>query len=103
MKHKAVKMTPINPHAKKDVGDAINDRKNALDANCLESLSPSQPPLSFTNIISSLEAALNKNNYDLLDLRKEKVYEVSIEGKGKPGGKNITWSNTLASKVRLML
>ena len=52
----------------KDVDDAVNDRKNALDANCLQNLLPSQPPLSSTNIISSLEAALNENNYDLLDL-----------------------------------
>ena len=58
---------------KKDVGDAVNDRDNALDANCLQSLSPSQPPSFSTNIISSLEVALNENNYDLLDLNpKEK-------------------------------
>ena len=79
-----------------DVGDAVNDRENALDANCLQSLSPSQPPLSSTNIISSLEAALNKKNYDLLDLnpKEKKVYEASIEDKRKTGGKNIKWSNT---------
>ena len=76
---------PINPHVKKDVGDAVNDRENALDANYLQSLLPSQPPSSSTNIISSLEAALNENNCDLLDLNpnEKKVYEASIEGKEK--------------------
>ena len=58
---------------KKDIGDTADDRENALDANCLQSLSPSQPPSSSTNIISSLEHALNENNYDLLNLNlKEK-------------------------------
>ena len=40
---------------KKDVGDVVNDRENALDANCLQSSSPSQPPSSSINIISSLK------------------------------------------------
>ena len=81
---------------KKDIGDAVNDRENALDANFLQSILPSQPPSSSTNIISSLEAALNENNYDLLDLnpKEKKVNRASIEGKGKTGGKNIKWSNT---------
>ena len=76
---------------KKDVGDAVNDRENVLDANFLQSSSPSQPPSSSTNIITSLEAALNENNYDLLDLnsKEKKVYEASTAAKGKTGGKNI--------------
>ena len=84
---------------KKDVGDAVNDRENALDANFLQSLSPSQPPSSSINIITSLEAALNENNYDLLDLnpKEKQVYEASTAGKGKTGGKNIKWSNTLST------
>ena len=45
---------------KKDVGNAIDDRENALDADCLQSFLPSQPPSSFANIISSFEAALMK-------------------------------------------
>ena len=78
MKHKAVKMTPINFHGK-DVGDAVNDGENVLDANCLQSLSPSQSPSSSTNIISSLEAALNENNYDLLDLNSKEKKSVQSE------------------------
>ena len=59
--------------SKKEVGDAVNNLENALDANRLQSLSLSQPPSSSTNTISSLEAALNENNYNLLDLNpKEK-------------------------------
>ena len=58
---------------KKDIGDTVDDRENVLNANCLHSLSPSQPPSSSTNMISSLEAVLNENNHDLLNLnRKEK-------------------------------
>ena len=58
---------------KKDVGDAVDNRENTLDAKCLQSLSPSQPPSSSTNVISNLEVSLNRNNYDLLDLNpKEK-------------------------------
>ena len=96
---------------KKDVGDAVNDRKTALDANFLQSLSPSQPPSSFTNIITSLEAALNENNYDLLDLnpKEKKVYEakrvlqVKEKLEAKTSNGPIHLSLHLAGKVRLML
>ena len=95
---------------KKDVGDAVNDRENALDANCLQSLSPSQPLSSSTNIITILEAALNENNYDLLDLnpKEKKVYQASIEGKeekleAKTSNGPIHLPLHLAGKVRLML
>ena len=60
----------------KDVGDAVNNRENALEANCLQSLLPSQPPSFSINIISSREATLNENNCDLLDLNpKEKIVQ----------------------------
>ena len=67
-----------------------------MDTNFLQSLSPSQPPSSSTNIITNLEAAPNENNYNLLDLNpiEKKVYKASTEDKGKTGGKNIKWSNT---------
>ena len=81
---------------KKYLGDAVNDCENALDANFLHSLLPSQPPSSSTNIITNLKVAINENNYDLLDLnsKEKKVYEASTEDKGKTEGKNIKWPNT---------
>ena len=94
---------------KKDVGDAVNDRENALDANFLQSLSPSRPPSSSTNIITSLEAALNENNYDLLDLNpKEKkctkrVLQVKEKLEAKTSNGPIHLPLHLAGKVRLML
>ena len=78
MKHKAVKMTQ-SILMQKDVGDAVNDRENALDANFLQSLSPSQPLSFSTNIITSLKATLNENNYDLLDLNSKEKKSVRSE------------------------